>query len=226
MKNLDTRGKSASGSAEATRMALIMAGLSLFGRKGFDATSTRQIAAAANANIGSIAYHFGGKDGLREACARHVVDTIRAVAGPAVGSDDPARLSPQEAQARLEQGVDRMVRFIVGSPQAGEFVQFVLRELSVPGSAIDILYGGVFEPVHRRLCQLWERATGDPAESERTRIAVFTMIGQVVYFRIGREAVLRRMGWAAVGTEEAGKLAGVALDNLKAALAARREGNP
>ena len=50
--------------ADATRLALVMAALKLFGRQGFDGTSTREIATAANANIGSIAYHFGGKDGL------------------------------------------------------------------------------------------------------------------------------------------------------------------
>ncbi len=57
---------------EATRAALIEAGLKLFGTHGYDAVSTRQIADAAEANIGSIAYHFGGKPGLRLACAQFV----------------------------------------------------------------------------------------------------------------------------------------------------------
>ena len=46
-------------------------------------------------------------------------------------------------------------------------------------------------------------ATGEPAESDRTKITVFTLIGQVVYFRIGREAVMRRMGWSDIGPDEA-----------------------
>ncbi|MBN9445309.1 MAG: TetR family transcriptional regulator, partial [Bosea sp.] len=49
---------------EGTRQALIRAGLDLFGRNGFDATSTREIAQAAGVNSAGIAYHFGGKDGL------------------------------------------------------------------------------------------------------------------------------------------------------------------
>jgi TetR/AcrR family transcriptional regulator, regulator of cefoperazone and chloramphenicol sensitivity len=211
------------GGAEATRLALIMAGLRLFGRQGYDATSTREIAAAANANIGSIAYHFGGKDGLRAACAQHIVETIRAVAGPAVGLGDTEVLDPAGAEQRLIQGVQRMVAFMVARPEAGEFVQFVLRELSTAGAGVDILYNGVFEPVHKRLCQLWGQATGQPAESEHTRIAVFAMIGQVVYFRIGREAVLRRMGWDNIGAAEATKLAAVFTQNLRAALQAHRE---
>jgi AcrR family transcriptional regulator len=214
----------------STRATLIRVALVLFGSKGFDGTSTREIAATANANIGSIAYHFGGKEGLRIAAADYVADLIRVTTEQAMNASAelaaPASRGPEAARAQLTTTLERMVTFIVASPEAGEVVQFVLRELSYPTAALDRIYDGVFEPVHRRLCEIWEQATGEPAESERTRLAVFTMIGQVLYFRIGREAVLRRMGWAAVGTEEAGKLAGVALDNLKAALAARREGNP
>ena len=57
-------------SAEQTRKALVIAALKLFGTVGYDGASTREIAAAANANLGSIAYHFGGKEGLRLADER------------------------------------------------------------------------------------------------------------------------------------------------------------
>ncbi|TIO23231.1 MAG: DUF1956 domain-containing protein, partial [Mesorhizobium sp.] len=46
-------------------------------------------------------------------------------------------------------------------------------------------------------------------------------IGQVIYFRIGREAVMRRMGWREIGDKEAAKVVAVATDNLRAMLAAR-----
>jgi hypothetical protein len=116
-----------------------------------------------------------------------------------------------------------MVGFIVASPEAGVIVQFVLRELSHPTPALDIIYDGVFEPTHRRLCRIWAEATGEEAESERTRITVFTMIGQVIYFRIGRAAVMRRMGWSDIGAKEASTIAGVARSNLAAILDGRKE---
>lgn len=215
--------------AEATRAALVSAALELFGRKGFDGTSTREIAAAANANIGSIAYHFGSKEGLRLAAADRIVETIQAVAAQAfagAGPDAPLTLSPKEAEAQIDAAVERMVGFMVARPEAGEIVQFVLRELSTPTDALDRIYSGVFEPVHRRLCALWAAATGEPAESERTRIAVFMMIGQVVYFRIARAAVLRRMGWSDIGPAEALKVIAVAKDNVAAVIAARKAGKP
>ncbi|MER8447465.1 CerR family C-terminal domain-containing protein [Mesorhizobium sp. M1066] len=209
--------------AEMTRAALVQAALKLFGRQGFDGTSTREIAAEARANIGSIAYHFGGKEGLRTAAADFIVETIQTVAGPALGNAQAtAPVGPEAAQAQLFAALERMVGFVVASPQAGEIVQFILRELSHPTAALDRIYDGVFEPSHRRLCQLWEQATGEPAESEATRLTVFTLIGQVIYFRIGREAVMRRMGWTDIGAAEAAKVVAVTSGNLKAILAARK----
>ncbi|RWE47877.1 CerR family C-terminal domain-containing protein [Mesorhizobium sp.] len=208
--------------AELTRAALVRAALKLFGRQGFDGTSTREIAAEAGANIGSIAYHFGGKEGLRAAAADFIVETIQAVAGQALNEQAATAGDPEAARAQLFAALERMVGFVVASPQAGEIVQFVLRELSHPTAALDRIYDGVFEPAHRRLCLLWEQATGEPAESERTRLTVFTLIGQVIYFRIGREAVVRRMGWPDIGAAEAAKVVAATTDNLGAMLAARK----
>ncbi|OHV70807.1 TetR family transcriptional regulator [Mesorhizobium sp. LCM 4577] len=208
--------------AEQTRMALVHAALKLFGRQGFDGTSTREIAAEAKANIGSIAYHFGGKEGLRAAAADFIVETIQGIAGQALGATQAAApATPEAARAQLFAALERMVGFVVVSPQAGEIVQFVLRELSHPTAALDRIYAGVFEPTHRRLCQIWEQATGEPAESEATKLTVFTMIGQVIYFRIGREAVMRRMGWREIGNEEAAKVVAATTGNLRAMLASR-----
>ncbi|MER9259346.1 CerR family C-terminal domain-containing protein [Mesorhizobium sp. M0619] len=208
--------------AEQTRAALVLAALKLFGRQGFDGTSTREIAAEAKANIGSIAYHFGGKEGLRAAAADHIVETIQAVAGQALGGMQlQGQASSETARAQLSTALERMVGFIVARPEAGDIVQFVLRELSHPTAALDRIYDGVFEPTHRRLCQIWEQATGEPAESEATKLVVFTLIGQVIYFRIGREAVMRRMGWREIGNAEAAKVVAAVTSNLGAILAAR-----
>jgi hypothetical protein len=154
-----------------------------------------------------------------------VADTIQAVAAPVLEAlPDPSRLEPAQAEAMLATAVERMAGFIVGHPEAGELVGFILRELDRPTAALDIVYSGVFEPVHRRFCEVWAAATGAEAESDETRIRVFTLIGQVVYFRIAREAVKRRMGWSEIGAKETAKVVAVARGNLAAILAAGREG--
>jgi AcrR family transcriptional regulator len=223
------RPPAASSPSEMTRAALIRAALKLFGRQGFDGTSTREIAAAAKANIGSIAYHFGGKEGLRIAVADHITEMIGAVASQASGSVPVPSLgaaTPEIAERQLMAALERMVAFMVARPEAGEIVQFMLREMARPSAALDRIYEGVFAPLHGRLCLIWEQATGEAADSERTRLTVFTLIGQVVYFRIGREVVARRMGWDGIGDAEAAKVLDVTRDNLKAMLAARGRKKP
>lgn len=213
------------GGAAHTRRALVGAALRLFGRKGFDGTSTREIAAEAGANIGSIAYHFGGKEGLRLAAADHIVQTMEAVALRAADASRPPA-SAEEAEGQLVFAMQTMLNFLIARPEAAEFVPFLLRELSNPTAALDRIYSGVFEPVHKRFCGIWEAATGEPAESDAAKLAVFTMIGQAVYFRIAREAVLRRMGWDTIGPDDAARIVVVATRNLRAAIAARREQRP
>lgn len=212
-------------SADQTRIALIHAGLKLFGEQGYDGTSTRQIATLAKANIGSIAYHFGGKEGLRAACADHIVETVKSIAAHALEPmerADAEQIDPDSAHRLLRAAIERMVGFIVARPEAGAFVQFILREMAHPTSALDRIYEGVFAPIHTRLCLLWSRATGEAADSERVRITIFTLIGQVVYFRIGRVTVMRRLGWSEIGEAQAAAIIDVACSNLDAILAARR----
>ena len=208
-------------SSDKTRAALIEAALRLFGEKGFAATSTREIAAGAKANIGSIAYHFGGKEALRDACATHIVETVRGGARPLLQAPLPA--DPEAARMQLRLIIERMASFMLAGPELAGFVRFILHELQYPTVALDIIYSGVFEPVHSRLCEVWAIATGAEPESEAVKIAVFTMIGQLIYFRIGREAVIRRLGWTDIGEDEVRKIAAQASQNLMAAIAAARQ---
>ncbi len=203
---------------EGTRATLIAAGLHLFGRHGFAGTSTRDLAARAGTNVASIAYHFGGKAGLHMACANELARRIRVVIGAPV---PPPPMTPAEAAGRLEAMLRAMVAFLVAAPGADDMVTFILREMAGPSEAIDTIYEALFEPKHRECCALWAMATGADPDSEAVRLAVFAMIGQIVYFRIGRPIVLRRMGWADTGRAEAEAIADVLCRNLRAMLEAR-----
>ncbi|MHA1190282.1 MAG: CerR family C-terminal domain-containing protein, partial [Alphaproteobacteria bacterium] len=122
--------------SEKTREALIDAGLDQFGAKGFEATSTRDLAAAANANIASIAYHFGGKDGLRIACAAAIVARLSTAIALATGQL-PVTLTPESAADRLETAIRTMVTFMIANPQAEPIAAFILREMTQPSAALD-----------------------------------------------------------------------------------------
>ena len=205
-----------------TRTALVEAALRLFGRKGYDAASTREIAAEAGANIAAIAYHFGGKEGLRRACVEAIGDRLSAIVGPPL----PAPVGRAEARVLLERVVRAAATSLSTAAPARDMVAFLLREVSEDGPELDRIFATVVEPRHRHLCALWGAATGTPPESEATRLAVFAMVGQVLYFRIGQPVVLRRMGWQAVSPDAAGRIGDLLVRNLHAALTASERTTP
>lgn len=205
---------------EGTRAALIDAGLHLFAHNGFDASSTRQIAARAGANIASIAYHFGGKEGLRRACGAEVARRIGSVL--AVPDLPPGDVTPATAVALMEAAMRRIAAFMTTGGAATDVVGFMLREVEADGPVLDDVYATLIEPAHRRFCTLWSIATGAAPESEDTRLAVFTLFGQAIYFRVGAPVVRRRMGWPAIGAAEGADIAARLVRNLHALLADAR----
>lgn len=207
---------------EATRLALIEAGLKLFGTHGYDAVSTRQLADAAEANIGSIAYHFGGKPGLRLACAQFVAERIVTIAAPAIAAPLPS--DPAMAVAMMEGAVERFARFLVSSRDAGTYAAFMLREIMQPGEVVDYIYDTLISRAHMRLCALFGLATGQDPESSLVKAAVFSLLGQVLYFRVARPIVLKRMDWDDVGEAEADELVAVFKTNLRGLIAAHKKG--
>ena len=92
-----------------------------------------------------------------------------------------------------------------------------------PTSAFETLYEGLVGPVHGQVCRLWAAATGMEAEAQDTRLAVFATIGQVLYFRLARPAVMRRMGWTTIDQEQSEAIAGVIRANVRASIAGMRE---
>lgn len=214
--------KLAKSGGEATRAALIEAGLKLFGTHGYDAVSTRQIADAAEANIGSIAYHFGGKAGLRLACAQFVAERIVTTAAPAIAAPLPG--DPAMAVAMMEGAIERFARFLVSSRDAGTYAAFMLREIMQPGEVVDYIYDTLISRAHMRLCGLFGVATGQDPESSLVKAAVFSLLGQVLYFRVARPIVLKRMEWDDVGEAEADELVAVFKTNLKGLIAAHKKG--
>ena len=151
---------------EPTRAALFASALDLFGAKGFDAASTRAIAAAAGANVASIAYHFGGKEGLRLACADHVVDTIPRLPRPALRRGRPAAPPDARGGARASRAriVEAIVGFVVVRPR-GAVDRALRRARDVRAAvAFERIYAGAFAPMHERFCAIWAVATGAEAD--------------------------------------------------------------
>jgi len=193
-----------------TRTRLLEAGLDQFGRVGFEGANIRAIAAAAGANIAAINYHFGGKRGLYLAVANHIVEGISGAIGPiaaeTIAIAAKPRLAPAEARAALEQFVRTAGRLLATSPRAERWARFILREQLDPTDAFEIIYNSIMGRMHRTLTALVAAVLELDPESEQARLEAFSLLGQALIFRFARAAVLKRMGWEAIGEEEADRI--------------------
>jgi TetR/AcrR family transcriptional regulator, regulator of cefoperazone and chloramphenicol sensitivity len=72
--------------ADLTARARIRdAALRLFADRGIEGVSVRDIAAAAGVSPALIRHHFGSKDGLRDACDSHAIDSLMRIKERGVG---------------------------------------------------------------------------------------------------------------------------------------------
>ncbi len=60
----------------------LWSGIALFGARGYDGVTTRELAHRARTNISSIKYHFGGKEALYRAVLEEIIHEITELVGP------------------------------------------------------------------------------------------------------------------------------------------------
>ncbi|XKE45940.1 CerR family C-terminal domain-containing protein [Halomonas organivorans] len=175
-----------------TRERLIHAAIRLFGEHGYKATTTRMLADAAGANIGSIAYHFGNKHGLYLSAAGYIADQLRGRLALEEAVTPPA--DRDAALAELRGVMRRMVRTFAEDDDCRQWLLLVMREQVNPSEAFEILQAQAFSVVQATLSGLIGRLIGRDPDDRRVILETHTLVGQVVFFLIGREPLLRRLG--------------------------------
>ena len=186
-----------------TRERLIAAALDVFGRLGFEGATTRQIAKEAGANLAAIVYHFGSKEALHVAVAEHIVARIGALVGPTLAEAraPQAAATPAAARATLLRVIETYAEVILGEAEAERWARFIVREQMQPTAAFDVIYG-FMGGSHGLGARLVATVIGGDAGDETVKLRVFTMMGQIMVFRVAQALVLRGMGWTAVGKKE------------------------
>lgn len=200
-----------------TRARLIVAALEIFGRQGFEAASTREIARRAGANLAAIVYHFGGKEGLHRAVAEHVTAEIGRRIGPmaAAAAEELGRAAPDKTAARrlLQQIVEAHLATMLGVSEAEAWAHFIVREQMGPSPVLDII-AGFMEPIHVLVRRLVAILIDRPAESDEVGFRVFTMIGQVLVFRVAQPLVLKVMARDHLSAGDREMIARIVTENI------------
>lgn len=212
------------------RQKLIDAGIILFGLHGYEATSTRSLAAAAGVNLAAIPYHFGGKEGLYRAVASHIVDARNAVLGPYFERIRSLCADPAAGRDTLVSALRAMIQALaadtLGTSQGRDASQIMIQEQIAPTPAFDLFYEGFFCTALDAWTGLVARLTGRDAGHPDTRLRALALLGQIVIFRVGAFTVLRHLGWQRFTPEAVERIAEICIEQIEASLAPAAAASP
>jgi len=196
--------------AEITREKLLSAALDVFGRYGFDGTSTRQLSEAAGVNLQAIPYYFGGKEGLYVATAEYLVSRIQRHIGSLrqqivahIMALDAAgqALTAEDARHFLTQLGETMIGLFI-SKESEPWARFIIREQMEPTEAFTRIYQGLMGPMIEMARRLIGAILGEDPASEHVRLRTLSFVGNIMIFRVAHAAVLAQMEWQSVGLDQ------------------------
>lgn len=169
--------------------------------------------------MSAITYHFGGKDELYLAVARHLAARIGETLAAARTQTDglPRDVSVADARGRLHELLQAFVGIMV-RPESASWSRYILREQTDPTPAFDVLYGSLMSPVLEQASGLLRRVSGNRLSAKDARLRVLALFGQVLVFRACRAAVLRSNDWDDIGAAETKRVRAVVRMHLDAIL--------
>lgn len=116
---------------EETRARILRVAIDLFGTKGFDSVSTREVAAASSVPPASLRYYFENKQGLYVACLEHVRMHLFELVEPALEAAEVMLADEDAPIDRLIESYcqlqDARVESFLGGPDGGVAALFSIR---------------------------------------------------------------------------------------------------
>ena len=188
--------------SEKTRQRLVEVAIEAFGLLGFEGASTRKIVEKAQANLVSISYYFGNKEGLYRAAAEHIGEGIAEKFIPLVlrVREELHRRDYTHEETR-ELFIGLLVEFaemMLGSESPDSWGRFISREQFEPTAAFEIIHDKI-KPLLDLCMEFVGRLTGQPTTSELVRLRALSTISMMKFCRMDRAFVMRAMGWTEIG---------------------------
>jgi AcrR family transcriptional regulator len=182
-----------------TRARLISAAIEVFGQVGYEAASTRELAARARSNMSAITYHFGGKKELYLAAAQEMATTAAAMIAPFVDQLD--NWSPENSENDLENVVDGFLRVVLDQILPDSWAMFLSRCTSANDEAFSVIYDIALGPLVSRVVSVVGDITPGAQDDEAIRLRVCSTMAALLSFRLLPGIVLRGMGWEALNAD-------------------------
>ncbi len=167
---------------QEARNRLLDAALTLFADKGFAKTSTREIAQLAQANIASISYYFGDKDGLYRA-----VFADPRYNPPFVAPDPNA--PPLDLRSSIARILETFVEPLKTGQQIRQCMKLHFREMIEPTGMWQAEIDDHIKPAHEMLVQALCRHLGLKKPDDDIHRLAFDIAGMGVMLHVGMDVI-------------------------------------
>jgi AcrR family transcriptional regulator len=180
--------------------------MQLFGERGFEGASTRDIAASAGVNAPALQYYFDNKEGVYLACAERIVSRVWEHMSEVVERAERSLAEDPDESALIEmfcaiQG--QIAEMMVRSLHTEQWRLFMAREQAGLGplAGFQIVYEGVSKRINAVSGAIVGRLLGRPADDEETLIRTMALSGQLLFFQVLRRTALTALNWDAINAE-------------------------
>lgn len=188
---------------EETRTRIIDAAITLFGDRGFEGASTRDIATAAGVAAPALQYYFDNKEGLYLACADYIATRIWNHLAEVVGraeqilADNGSETALIEAFCAIQ---TQAAHWMFTSRATHDWRLFMARGQAGlgPPAGIEIINERVNRRVQNASVAIVGRLLGRSKTDEESLIRMLALGGQLVIFHMLRGNVLSTMKWDAI----------------------------
>lgn len=187
---------------EETRARIITAALKMFGERGFDGASTRDIATAAGVNAPALQYYFDSKEGVFLACVQDIMARLWHYMSDVVDAAERALArdaGDEELIAAFCAIQAQLAETIFTSQDAAHWRLFWARLQAGEGPvAVFKINEGMKKRLGDALAAIVGRLLGRPADDEETLIRTMALNGQVAVFMCAPRSLLARLKWDVV----------------------------
>jgi AcrR family transcriptional regulator len=185
---------------EETRARIVAAALKIFGDRGFDAASTRDIATSAGVNAPALQYYFDNKEGVYLACVEYIVKRVWDYVSD-VAADADRALAENANDAELIEAFcavqTQLAQCMFTLQDADDWRLFMARLQTGEGppAGFQFIYQQVSGRMTKVLAGIVGRLLGRPADDEETLIRTMIVSGQSHVFQVARRSLLTKLNW-------------------------------
>jgi AcrR family transcriptional regulator len=209
----------------SARERLLQAGVEIFSRYGYEGATTRRLASAAQVNLATILYYFGGKEEYYLAVARHIADTIKA-------GQEPTLARIRRALARAKPDPDELAELLIAHiaskadfllrPETQPMGLFILREQVFPTQALDIFHEEFILPMLDVCCRVVGVLLGTDPRGPEAAIRGQALFGEMLTFFTSKATLLRHLGTRDFTQGQVDMVVEIVAEHIRAILASLR----